>query len=186
MGGVARRPEKTNPSKEYWKKPLQKIKGSKWGFQRTPSEPPGWPPASPGVGKCACCWRGKHTRLVSKKCSAADPGLRKCACCWWDNAASKSTRTVSSPTGKSKIGRYTWLLAAEFPDWEIENWTLWTKKVNLEKRRTCIDRPVQQQKTQFEDHWFSLHLKDIMLPNGRKTNSLSHRTRSTWLNNNYL
>ena len=50
--------------------------------------------------KCACCWRGKHTRLVSKKCSGANPGFRKCACCWWGNAA--KTKKRQSDTARSQ------------------------------------------------------------------------------------
>ena len=43
--------------------------------------------------KCACCWRGKHTRLVSQKCSAASPGFKKCAC--WQGIAAKQKRSQS-------------------------------------------------------------------------------------------
>ena len=44
---------------------------------------------------------------------------------------------------------------------------------------------LQQQKALLGTYSFSLRLKDIMLRNARKTYRLSHRTRSTWLNNKY-
>ena len=44
---------------------------------------------------------------------------------------------------------------------------------------------LRQQNTTLGTYSFSLYLKDIMLRNGRKTYSFSHRPWSTLLNNKY-